>query len=58
MAKHVWAISDAMANTPTPWVGDAVLPNAQSGSANRVFAGDAFARNKQIVEKIEASSMI
>ena len=27
---------------PVPWVGDAVLPNAQSGSAYRVFAGDAY----------------
>ena len=39
-----WALSDAMAGNPTPWVGDTVLPNAQSGSAYRVFAGDAFAR--------------
>ena len=37
-----WAISDAMAMNPMPWVGDAVLPNAQSGSAYRVFAGDAY----------------
>jgi len=53
-----WALSDAMANTPTPWIGDTVLPNAQSGSAYRVFAGDAFARVKEIVEKIVASSLI
>ena len=53
-----WALSDAMAMNPTPWVGDTVLPNAQSGSAYRVFAGDAFARIKEIVEKIIASSLI
>src|SRR4029079_1470538 len=53
-----WAISDAMAGNPVPWVGDAVLPNSQSGSAYRVFAGDAFARVKAIVEKIVASSLI
>ena len=53
-----WAISDAMANTPMPWVGDAVLTNAQSGAAYRVFAGDAYARIKEIVEKIVASSLI
>jgi 4-hydroxyphenylacetate 3-monooxygenase len=53
-----WAISDAMALNPTPWVGDAVLPNAQSGSSYRVFAGEAYARVKQIVEKIVASSLI
>ena len=27
-----WALSDAMAGNPTKWVGDTVLPNAQSGS--------------------------
>jgi 4-hydroxyphenylacetate 3-monooxygenase len=53
-----WALSDAMAGSPTPWIGDTVLPNAQSGSAYRVFAGDAFARVKEIVEKIVASSLI
>ena len=53
-----WALSDAMANNPMPWVGDAVLPNAQSGSSYRVFAGDAYARIKEIVEKIVASSLI
>ena len=42
--RPVLGDSDAMANTPMPWVGDAVLPNAQSGSAYRVFAGDAYAR--------------
>ena len=48
----------SMAMNPMPWVGDAVLPNAQSGSAYRVFAGDAYARIKEIVEKIVASSLI
>ena len=47
-----------MALSPMPWVGDAVLPNSQSGSAYRVFAGDAFARVKEIVGKILASSLI
>jgi 4-hydroxyphenylacetate 3-monooxygenase len=53
-----WALTDAMAHNPTPWVGDAVLPNAQSGSSYRVFAGDAYGRVKEIVEKIVASSLI
>ena len=39
-----WAISDAMAMNPVPWSGGAVLPNAQSGSSYRVFAGDAYRR--------------
>lgn len=53
-----WAISDAMAGHPVPWVGDAVLPNAQSGSSYRVFAGEAYGRIKEIVEKIIASALI
>ena len=53
-----WAISDAMATNPVPWIGDTVLPNAQSGSSYRVFAGDAYGRIKEIVQKIIASSLI
>jgi len=53
-----WAISDAMAMHPVPWVGDTVLPNAQSGASYRVFAGDAYGRVKEIVEKIVASALI
>src|SRR6516164_9622835 len=53
-----WAISDAMAMHPVPWTGDAVLPNAQSGASYRVFAGDAYGRVKEIVEKIVASALI
>src|SRR5438105_5617763 len=52
------AISDAMAMNPVPWVGGAVLPNAQSGASYRVFAGDAYGRVKEIVEKIIASALI
>jgi 4-hydroxyphenylacetate 3-monooxygenase len=53
-----WAISDAMAMNPVPWVGEAVLPNTQSGQSYRVFAGDAYGRVKEIVEKIIASALI
>jgi 4-hydroxyphenylacetate 3-monooxygenase len=53
-----WALTDAMAMNPTPWVDGAVLPNAQSGSSYRVFAGDAYRRVKEIVEKIIASALI
>jgi 4-hydroxyphenylacetate 3-monooxygenase len=53
-----WAISDAIAMNPVPWVGDSVLPNAQSGASYRVFAGDAYGRIKEIVEKIVASALI
>jgi 4-hydroxyphenylacetate 3-monooxygenase len=53
-----WALTDAMAMNPTPWVDGAVLPNAQSGSSYRVFAGEAYGRVKEIVEKIIASALI
>src|SRR5689334_23613998 len=53
-----WALTDAMAMNPTPWVNGAVLPNVQSGSSYRVFAGDAYGRVKEIVDKIVASSLI
>jgi len=53
-----WAISDAMALNPVPWVGDSVLQNAQSGAGYRVFAGDAYGRVKEIVDKIMASALI
>src|SRR5215204_3481040 len=53
-----WALTDAMALNPTQWVDGAVLPNAQSGSSYRVFAGDAYSRVKEIVEKIIASALI
>jgi 4-hydroxyphenylacetate 3-monooxygenase len=35
-----------------------VLPNMQSGSSYRVFAGDAYGRVKEIVEKIIAAALI
>jgi 4-hydroxyphenylacetate 3-monooxygenase len=35
-----------------------VLPNAQSGASYRVFAGDAYGRIKEIVQKIVASALI
>ncbi len=53
-----WGLTDAMAHNPTPWVNEAVLPNAQSGASYRVLAGDAYRRVKEIVEKIVASSLI
>jgi 4-hydroxyphenylacetate 3-monooxygenase len=53
-----WALTDAMALNPSPWVDGAVLPNVQSGASYRVFAGDAYGRVKEIVEKIIASALI
>ena len=53
-----WAISDAMVHNPMSWVGDTVLPNVQSGASYRVFAGDAYGRVREIVEKIIAAALI
>jgi 4-hydroxyphenylacetate 3-monooxygenase len=53
-----WGLTDAMAANPTHWVNGAVLPNAQSGSSYRVFAGDAYGRVKEIIEKVIASALI
>jgi 4-hydroxyphenylacetate 3-monooxygenase len=53
-----WAISDAMIMQPMPWVAGTVLPNQQPGASYRVFAGDAYGRVKEIVQKIMASALI
>lgn len=53
-----WAISDAMALNCQPWVDGAVLPNAQSGTAYRVFATEAYPRVKEIIMQIVASGLI
>ena len=53
-----WSLSNAMANDPDPWVGDAVLPNLRAGLAYRVFAPDAYPRIKDIVERTVTSALI
>ena len=41
-----WSLSNAMAHNPSPWNGDAVLPDLKAGQAYRVFAPDAYPRIK------------
>lgn len=53
-----WSLSDAMANSPTPWSNGAVLPSAQAGTAYRVFATEAYPKVKSIIEQIVASGLI
>jgi 4-hydroxyphenylacetate 3-monooxygenase len=53
-----WSLSNAMANRPTPWVGDALLPNLEAGQAYRVFAADAYPRIKDIIERTVTSGLI
>jgi 4-hydroxyphenylacetate 3-monooxygenase len=53
-----WSLSNAMANNPEPWNGDAVLPELKAGQAYRVFAPDAYPRIKEIVERTVTSGLI
>ena len=53
-----WALSDAMAGNPQPWVNGAVLPNGSSSSAYRMLATEAWPRVKEIVEQVVASGLI
>jgi aromatic ring hydroxylase len=54
----MWALSDAMARNPQPWVGGFVLPNAEAGAAYHVLAPDAYVQIKHQIEKTVASSLI
>jgi 4-hydroxyphenylacetate 3-monooxygenase len=53
-----WSLSNAMANNPDPWKGDAVLPELRAALAYRVFAPDAYPRIKDIVERTVTSALI
>ncbi|MDM3975313.1 4-hydroxyphenylacetate 3-hydroxylase N-terminal domain-containing protein [Mycobacterium marseillense] len=53
-----WALSDAMAKSPQPWVGDAVLPNLNYGLAYRTFMGVGYPRVKEIIHQTLGSGLI
>jgi 4-hydroxyphenylacetate 3-monooxygenase len=53
-----WGLSDAMARTPVPWVGDTVLPNPEYAQAYRLFATIGYPRVKEITESILGSGLI
>ncbi|HJZ29507.1 MAG TPA: 4-hydroxyphenylacetate 3-hydroxylase N-terminal domain-containing protein [Hyphomicrobiaceae bacterium] len=53
-----WALSDAMAHNPDPWVNGAVLPNMRASVAYRLFATEAYPAVRAIVEKVIASGLI
>jgi 4-hydroxyphenylacetate 3-monooxygenase len=53
-----WALSDAMACNPDPWVNGAVLPNIRASVAYRLFATEAYPAVRSIVEKVIASGLI
>jgi len=54
----LWGLSDAMAHNPQKWVNDTWQPNVQHGTAYRVFAPEAYATVKGIIQKIVASALI
>jgi 4-hydroxyphenylacetate 3-monooxygenase len=53
-----WGLSDAMAKSPTAWVGGAVQPNLNYGLAYRTFTGVAYPRVKEIIQQILGSGLI
>jgi 4-hydroxyphenylacetate 3-monooxygenase len=53
-----WALTEAMARTPEPWVGEAVLPNTDYGLVYRVFSTVAYPRIKEIVQLDLGSALI
>jgi aromatic ring hydroxylase len=53
----VWALTDSMAHNPQPWVGDAVLPDANAGLAYRWFMKIGYPRVKAIVEQDLGSAL-
>jgi 4-hydroxyphenylacetate 3-monooxygenase len=57
--RHMaWALTDAMARTPEPWVDGSVLPNMNYAHAYRVFAPVIYPRVKEIIEQIISSGLI
>ena len=53
-----WALTDAMAHNPDPWVDGAVLPNIRASVAYRIFATEAYPAIRSIIEKVIASGLI
>ncbi|MGH3889184.1 MAG: 4-hydroxyphenylacetate 3-hydroxylase family protein [Pseudonocardiaceae bacterium] len=53
-----WGLSDAMAKSPNPWVGDAVQPNVNYGLAYRTFMGIGYPRIKEIIQQTLGSGLI
>lgn len=53
-----WALSDAAARNPVPWVNGAVLPNPQYGLAYRWFMQVGYPRIREIVLQDVASGLI
>ena len=53
-----WAITDAMARTPQPWVGGALQPNLDYGLIYRWFMTIGYPRIKEIIQQDVGSGLI
>ncbi|WP_369275836.1 4-hydroxyphenylacetate 3-hydroxylase N-terminal domain-containing protein [Streptomyces sp. R11] len=53
-----WGLTDAMANHPVPWKGDAVLPHLDYGLAYRWFMTIGYPRIKEIIMQDLGSGLI
>lgn len=53
-----WALSDAMAKSPTPWSGGSVQPNLNYGLAYRTFMGTGYPRIREIILQTLGSGLI
>ncbi|WP_017522957.1 4-hydroxyphenylacetate 3-hydroxylase N-terminal domain-containing protein [Pusillimonas noertemannii] len=58
MRHMFWSFTDAMVGRPEPWNGDYLLPNLRACISYRTSAPAAFARVREIAQKIIASSLI
>lgn len=54
----MWGLSDAMARSAEPWVGEYVLPNVEAALAYRTIAADAYSRVRSLIGKIVASGLV
>ena len=54
----MWALSDAMAKSPSPWADGFVLPGIEPGAAYHVLGPEAYVQVKHQIEKTVASSLI
>jgi 4-hydroxyphenylacetate 3-monooxygenase len=53
-----WALTDAMARTVEPWIGDTVLPNTMYGNCYRTISAIAYPRIRQLIEQTYSSALI
>lgn len=51
-------LADAMAHSPDPWAGDAVLPQRRAALAYSVLAPDCYPRVREIVQRAVSSGLI